>query len=401
MSVPALRFREFSGEWEVKILGEMTDTITSGSRDWAKYYSNSGCKFIRMTNLNRDGIQLKLDDLRFVDIKSSSSDGERTSLVQGDILMSITAELGKIGWIPSNFGKAFINQHTALIRIKRTSANSIFVAHLLSTKKLNKQINGLNDAGAKAGLNLPTIKSICLTLPSLPEQTKIANFLTAVDQKISLLTQKASLLSQYKKGVMQQIFKQELRFKDDDGQEFPEWEESELGKVSIIIMGQSPDSKSYNDIDEGQPLIQGNADISNRKTNPRIWTSQPTKECKINDIILTVRAPVGAVAKSYHNACIGRGVCAIRNIDKGTTNFIYQLLLWFEPTKWVSLEQGSTFTAVNSNDIKTLTIPVPCLKEQTKIANFLTAIDEKITNNKTQLNALKQYKQGLLQQMFV
>lgn len=128
MNVPVLRFSEFSGEWESLRLGKITETITSGSRDWAQYYSNIGSKFIRMTNLSRDGIQLKLDDLKFVNIESSSSDGQRTSLVYGDILISITAELGKIGWIPLNFGEAFINQHTALIRLKKLDSNSKFIA---------------------------------------------------------------------------------------------------------------------------------------------------------------------------------------------------------------------------------------------------------------------------------
>jgi type I restriction enzyme S subunit len=179
MNLPQLRFREFSGELKPLHLGQITETITSGSRDWAQYYSNNGSKFIRMTNLNRDGIQLKLDDLKFVNINSNSNstDGNRTSLVHGDILLSITAELGKIGWIPPNFGEAFINQHTALIRIKKAKADSKFTAYLLSTTRLNKQINRMNDAGAKAGLNLPTIKSIKIQLPEQAELTKIANFL--------------------------------------------------------------------------------------------------------------------------------------------------------------------------------------------------------------------------------
>jgi type I restriction enzyme S subunit len=269
----------------------------------------------------------------------------------------------------------------------------------------NKEIEKVAQEGARnhglLNIGLDDFFSILLTIPSVAEQTKIANFLTAVDEKITHLTKKYDLLTQYKKGVMQQIFSQELRFKDDDGRDFPEWKELELGDAAEILMGQSPDSNSYNDEEKGVPLVQGNADITNRRTNPRAWTTAPTKQCVPNDIILTVRAPVGAVAISDHIACIGRGVCAIRNNDKAVSNYIYQLLLWYEPTKWNSLEQGSTFTAVSGKDIKTIDIPFPTLKEQTKIANFLTSIDDKITATKAQLNAVKQYKQGLLQQMFV
>ena len=130
------------------------------------------------------------------------------------------------------------------------------------------------------------------------------------------------------------------------------WENKRLGDVTIITMGQSPSSSSYNENGIGSYLIQGNADIKNRKSSPRQWTSEPTKFCDIGDTLMTVRAPVGAIAKSTHHACIGRGVCSIKpkNLDN---EFLYQFLLSYE-SKWKALEQGSTFTAVNGNDITPL-----------------------------------------------
>ncbi|MCC6251792.1 MAG: restriction endonuclease subunit S [Bacteroidia bacterium] len=239
------------------------------------------------------------------------------------------------------------------------------------------------------------------------EQTKIASFLTAVDEKIQALKQKKNGLEQYKKGVMQRIFNYEcdndelrIRFKDENGKDFPKWEMKKLGEVCEITMGQSPSSNSYNSIGNGIPLIQGNADIQNRLTNPRNWTTEKTKECNIGDLILTVRAPVGAVAKSIHNACIGRGVCSIKNNSKSNIEFIYQFLLSFE-SKWSNLEQGSTFAAVSGNEIKSLKIPIPSLPEQEKIANFLSAIDEKINHTQTQIEKTEHWKKGLLQKMFV
>jgi type I restriction enzyme S subunit len=108
-----------------------------------------------------------------------------------------------------------------------------------------------------------------------------------------------------------------------------EWRKNTLGKITSINMGQSPDSKSYNEDEIGLPLIQGNADIYNRKSQPRNFTSSPTKTCDIDDILMTVRAPVGAVAKSKHHACIGRGVCSI----KSPNDFVYQYLMSYED-KW-------------------------------------------------------------------
>jgi type I restriction enzyme S subunit len=187
----------------------------------------------------------------------------------------------------------------------------------------------------------------------------------------------------------------ELRFKEFDG----EFEYKKLGDVSNVIMGQSPDSKSYNENGEGYYLIQGNADIKNRISSPRQWTTMPTKICEKGDIILTVRAPVGAIAKSIHNACIGRGVCVIRNLENNDSEFIYQFLLDFE-TKWGNIEQGSTFTAVSGSDIKSIKLSIPSLPEQQKIASFLSAVDEKIQQLTRKKELLEQYKKGVMQQLF-
>jgi type I restriction enzyme S subunit len=147
-------------------------------------------------------------------------------------------------------------------------------------------------------------------------------------------------------------------------------------------------------------LIQGNADIKERKTNPRQWTSQPTKKCEIGDIILTVRAPVGFVSKSIHEACIGRGVCSIKSKGKNNNEFVYQFLLYFED-KWGKLEQGSTFTAVSGSEIKSILLEVPSFQEQDNIATFLSSIDRKINSVNIQLEGTKEFKRGLLQLMFV
>jgi type I restriction enzyme S subunit len=244
------------------------------------------------------------------------------------------------------------------------------------------------------------IGSFAIALPTLPEQQKIAAFLGAVDRKIQQLKRKQALLEQYKKGVVQQLFTQELRFKREDGGEFPEWEEKRLGDVADVIMGQSPDSSSYNASGEGLPLIQGNADIVGRVTSPRQWTSEPTKTCLFGDIILSVRAPVGAVARSVHAACIGRGVCAIRPKPSGNVEYLYHLMIDFEP-KWKGIEQGSTFTAISGEDVRDLEFPFPSLEEQSRIAGFLMALDAKVAGVAQAVAAAQKWKKGLLQQMFV
>ena len=177
-----------------------------------------------------------------------------------------------------------------------------------------------------------------------------------------------------------------------------EWEEVKLSQIANITMGSSPKSEAYNEIGDGLPLLQGNADIKARKSAPRIHTSQITKECSVGDILLSVRAPVGSVAKSLHKACIGRGISSIKSKSNVSQEFIYQWLLAFEP-KWERFSQGSTFEAVNSNDIKTLHVTVPAFYEQQKIASVLTAADKENEVLEAKLAHFKQEKKALMQQL--
>lgn len=183
-----------------------------------------------------------------------------------------------------------------------------------------------------------------------------------------------------------------LRFKEFDGK----WSRNILGNCCDIIMGQSPDSSSYNNNCIGLPLVQGNADMCERIATPQRYTSQPTKICEAGSIILSVRAPVGTVGKTFQKICLGRGVCGItsKNIE-----FMYQYLLNNE-NSWRHIEQGGTFTAINSDDIKSFPIILPSLPEQKKIADFLSLIDQRIEKQRQLVENLKKYKRGLFFEIF-
>jgi len=242
-------------------------------------------------------------------------------------------------------------------------------------------------------LNTSILAALPIVLPPLPEQHKIAEILGAWDEAITLTERLIAAKQQRKKALMQQLLTGKVRFGGFEGRK-----ETVLGEVATIIMGQSPPSSCYNTEEEGLPLIQGNADIQNRKSNPRVFTTKLTKCCYVGDLILSVRAPVGEVAKSLHKACIGRGVCAIRatNID---TEFLYQKLLYLE-SRWGKFAQGSTFTAINSKDIKHFRLRIPqSLEEQVKVGAILRLCDDEITLLQQKAAALRQQKKGLMQQL--
>ena len=397
---PRLRFKKFDGDWEKTTIGAKSEIVTSGSRDWAQYYSDSGDKFIRMTNLVRNGINLDLSDLRFVQLPVGSNEGKRTSLEKGDILISITAELGKLGWIPEGLGTAYINQHTALVRMKNT-LDSKFVAYALSTEKYNNKLNSLNDSGAKAGLNLGTIRSFELTIPSKPEQTQIASFLSVVDEKISQLTQKLELLSQYKQGMMQKLFSQQIRFRADDGSEFGEWEEKELKDIAEINPKSKklPESFIYIDlesVEKGQLLLQKNIELQDAPSRAQRLLAK-------GDVLFQMVRPYQQ--NNYYFNLSGEyvastGYAQIRT--KLDSKFIYYAL--HEKTfldEVMNRCTGTSYPAINSSDLSSIEILIPCLEEQTKIANVLSAIDQKIEVISKQIEQAKQWKKGLLQQMFI
>jgi type I restriction enzyme S subunit len=177
-----------------------------------------------------------------------------------------------------------------------------------------------------------------------------------------------------------------------------DWEVKELGKIAIVNMGQSPNSENYNEIEDGLPLIQGNADIRNRKSFKRYFTTQLTKVCDEGDLILSVRAPVGSIGEASYKSCIGRGVCALKpnKVDK---EYLFQLLLNSED-KWKKIEQGSTFTAVSSDDVRKFKLLVPKNEaEQKAIAKVLSTADAAIQATEKLIAQKELRKKWLMQQL--
>ena len=175
-----------------------------------------------------------------------------------------------------------------------------------------------------------------------------------------------------------------------------DWEQCKLGDVVNIIMGQSPDSKNYTNNSSDHILVQGNADIKNGFVYPRVWTTQITKQGHSGDLIMSVRAPVGDIAKTEYDVVLGRGVCAIKGNE-----FIFQLLTKMkENDYWESLSTGSTFDSINSNDIKNAEIFIPSLEEQTQIGNFFKQLDDTIALHQRTLEKYQKLKVSYLEKMF-
>ena len=174
------------------------------------------------------------------------------------------------------------------------------------------------------------------------------------------------------------------------------WKEYKLSDIAIITMGQSPNSENYTNDSNDTLLIQGNADLNNGKVIPRLFTKQITKTCDKNDIIMTVRAPVGDIAISDYNACIGRGVCSIKS-----SKFVYHYLDYLKiKDYWKKISKGSTIDSITKDDIKSLLIKIPNKQEKEKIIKTIDLINKKIELQSKKIEDLKLFKKGLNKYIF-
>jgi len=390
-------FGEIPLEWKICKLDDATEVIVDGTHFTPKY-TKIGIPFLRVTDLKNKIIDLA--DVKYISKEEHLELIKRCKPQIGDILLSKNGTIGITKIVDWQWEfSVFVS--LAIIRTKQDLLNNGFLKFFFNSAYLEKQIQLQVKQGTVTNLHLEEIRKFKIPLPSLLEQQKIATILTTVDDKLENIGVQITEYTSLKKGLMKKLFEKGIRhskFKDSPLGEIPEeWEVLSLGLVSEIVMGQSPNSKNYNDLGIGKYLIQGNTDITNRRTLPRFWTSEITKECAVGDIIMTVRAPVGAVAKSFHDACIGRGVCAIRP-RKLLNEYLYQYLIFFE-NKWKKIEQGSTFTAVSGSDIRSILIPIIRLPEQQKIATILSSVDTKMESLQVKKEEYIRLKKGLMEKL--
>ena len=176
-----------------------------------------------------------------------------------------------------------------------------------------------------------------------------------------------------------------------------DWEQRKLGEVGQVTMGQSPDGSTYSETLSDYILVQGNADIKDGWVSPRIWTTQKTKTADVGDLIMSVRAPAGAMGKTSYNVVLGRGVAGIKGNE-----FIYQSLVKMDSDGyWKKLATGSTFEAINSDGVNGAELMVPQdMAEQDRIGEYFANLDNLITLHQRKYDKLVNVKKSMLEKMF-
>ncbi len=259
---------------------------------------------------------------------------------------------------------------------------------------LTHNINQIDSGSAIPSTSRETFYNFSVVIPPLLEQHAIATALSNIDALITSLDKLIAKKRDIKQATMQQLLTGKTRLPGFSG----EWQEKKLREIAYINMGQSPDSRNYNIKGVGMPLIQGNADIENRKSISRVWTTQITKICNEGDLIMTVRAPVGSIGIATKDSCLGRGVCSLKPI-RDDNRFLFHLMVFLEE-KWRILEQGSTFTSANSSQIAEFPLLIAnSIKEQQAIATVLSDMDAEITALEHKREKTHMLKQGMMQEL--
>ena len=417
---PKLRFKEFDENWKEVTLKNCITSIDSGWSPQCESYPANSSEWgvLKTTSVDWSGfnssfnkkLPLELTPRKEIEVKPL------------DILVTRagpTERVGVVSVVPHSVrSKLMISDK--LIRLKSNEENNpLFLGISLSSVKCQNQLQSKTSGLAKSQTNISQkiLGEVLLKLPSKEEQTKIASFLSAVDEKISQLTKKHELLSQYKQGMMQKLFSQQIRFKADDGSEFGEWGEYKIFDLAIdktlnngVFNDQNKVGKGYKLINVLDMYIQ--RDIDESRLSLLDIDKKEFERNKVNygDIFFT-RSSLVKEGIAFSNVYLGVSnditydghlIKLSPDLNIIEPKFLnYCLKVAYVRKQLIQGGKTATMTTIGQQEVGNTLVKIPCLEEQIRIANFLSAIDQKIDVVSKQIEQAKQWKKGLLQQMFI
>lgn len=341
---------------------------------------------IKYITTSTDGVNwIKIGDMpHFGRIVTSTEEkitregAKKSRLVKkGDLILSNSMSYG----LPYIMGiDGYIHDGWFVLKDFEDTFDKDYLCNLLISSAIQNQYKRLAAGGVVQNISSDLVNSVSVSIPLMEEQKKISSLLNLIDDRIATQNKIIEDLKKLKSAISHILFSSKCAI--------------HLSDIANVVMGQSPSSNAYNDQGIGMPLVQGNLDISNGKTTPRLYTAEFNQTAEEGNIILTVRAPVGEVAKATKKVCLGRGVCAIIPHEENMSDFIYQYLTFYK-FMWRRYEQGSTFTSINGSDVRN----IPCPKVRN--VSILTLLDRKINIEERVIKLYQSQKQYMLCQMFI
>ncbi len=406
--VPALRFPKFIGKWCKTTIGENFEFKNGLNKE--KEYFGHGTPIINFVDVYHLSVIQKKHVNSFVEL--SDKEIANFSVKKGDVFFTRTSEtiddIGMSATLVEDIENCVFSGFVLRARPVNKKLHSLYTSYCFSIESVRKEIVTKSSYTTRALTSGRLLNKVNFYHPSDPEeQQKIASFLSSVDTKIEQLGKKKALLEQYKKSMMQKLFSQEIRFKDEQGRDYPSWEENKLKDVGKIIGGGTPDTNQKHlwngDIlwftpTEIESKYSGN---SVRKISKEGLAKSSATLLPVGTVLFTSRATIGEVSIASKECATNQGFQSFVVDDSSFSNeYIYY---WITKNKKQFLRRanGSTFLEISKGEIKKISFSAPSVKEQRKIADFLSAIDKKIELVTEQLTQAQTFKKGLLQQMFI
>lgn len=381
--IPELRFPEFENDWLIKKLEDIAVRGTGHTPDKkSKDYYNGGIKWISLADTSKLDQGL-ISETKYEISQAGINNSSAVIHPQNTVVLSRDAGVGKSSVMAEDMA---VSQHFVTWNGKINELDNWFLYYKLQILKPLFERMAVGNTIKTIGM--PFFKKLKIRIPTYKEQQKIASFLTAVDQRIQLLQKKKAKLEEYKKGVMQKLFSQEIRFKDENGNDFPDWAEKKLGE----ICEKQSSNISANSLEEsgGDYKIYG-------ATGFLQFVDFYLEEEPFISIVKD-GAGVGRILLCEAKSSVLGTLDILKPKAENNIQFLYALISTIRFEKYIT---GSTIPHIYFKDYSKEKVDVPIPEEQNKIAVLLTSLEEGIESLGLEIEGTTTFKKGLLQKMFV
>lgn len=398
------KYEEIPEEWDLKKLEAVTEKIFVGiATSTTKHFVPQGIPLLRNQNIKEGFIDTK--ELLHIS-KEFATANKSKQLNEGDVICIRTGYPGQSAVVISEMN-GWQTFTTLIIRPLKKTLDSQFLSVFLNSDLGKRQVLSAQIGTAQQNLNAGSLSKMCISIPDINEQRKIVSVFSNVDSLINQTEKEIELTQKLKKGLMQKLLTRGIgheKFKKVESlygkfEEIPKnWELTRSQDIFTITMGQSPPSENYNRECNGLPFYQGVTDFGDIYPQPTVWCTNPQRIAKKDEVLFSVRAPVGETNITRNACCLGRGVASLN--PKNNDLFYVYYLVTYNKKRFSVFSQGITYDAINRNEIANTKLPFTTNKiEQQKIGLILSNIDSKILEHKTCKSNLKTLKKGLMQKL--
>lgn len=365
-------------EWKSCQLYEVADIVDSLHK--TPQYTECGIPMLRVTDI-KEGY-LSLSSPAKVSPETYDEFTKKHRPKQGDVVVSRVGTYGVFAYVATK-DKFCLGQNTAIII---PHINEKFLYYSLISAGTKKYLNKIVTGSTQKTISLKNIKAIPLSVPNDTIQERIADILSALDDKIELNNKINENLERQARALYKAMFSDNPNVETTKGV---------LSDIAEITMGQSPSGSSYNEEGNGEVFYQGRAEFGFRFPTRRLFTTQPKRMAETDDVLLSVRAPVGDLNVAYEQCCVGRGLGAIHS-KNGNNSFLLYTMFALKPQLDVFNGEGTVFGSINKDGLSRLPVDIPCADEIAKFETAVRPMDDLIRTNYEENCRLQMMRDSLL-----